>query len=184
MLNQLFSKLLIGFINGLITVYTYTTLPLYYYRQKPWERLQRSNELLSDREDPLDPTSAWRRITVDPKLEAFEAESVDSLLETAIKTNGKNYVIAGVKVHEEGKYFYDWFSYDHVIRRVNGIAKGLHLLGVGAGDKVLIFAETRLEWMLCAFAVFKLGAVLTTLFAQLGDEGIVHGINQVSLISS
>ena len=179
MLTELLSRILIGFINGVITVYTFTTLPLYYYRQKPWIRLNRSNEKMVAKEDQLDPHSPWRRITTELKVDAFEVQSVDSLLETAIMTNGKNYVIAGVKVREGNKYFYDWFTYGHVLARVNNIAKGLHTLGIGKGDKVLIFAETRLEWILCAFAAFKLGAVITTLFAQLGSDGIIHGINQV-----
>ena len=182
MLNQIFNKLLIGFINGLITVFTFTTLPLYYYRQKPWIRLQESQERTAAREDSLDPASPWRRISDDPKVEAFEAQSVDSLLEIAVMTNGKNYPIAGVKVLDENKYFYDWITYGHVLRRVYNIAKGLHLEGITAGEKVLIFAETRLEWILCAFAVFKLGGVVTTLFAQLGSEGIIHGINQVKFL--
>ncbi|XP_054164706.1 long-chain-fatty-acid--CoA ligase 4-like [Oppia nitens] len=168
-------------MDSVITVYTYTTLPIYYYLQKPWIRLSQSDEEKAIHEDPLDPYSPWRRITTDPKLEAFEVESVDSLLETAAKTNGKNYVISGVKVSEGGKYFYDWFTYGDVIKRVDNIAKGLQLVGVSAGDKVLIFAETRLEWMLCAFAVFKLGGVVTTLFAQLGIDGIIHGINQTQV---
>ena len=184
MSNELLPRIVIGFINGVITFYTFITLPLYYYLQKPWVRLALSNDNVKTvREDPLDPHSPWRRITTDPKLEAFEAQSVDSLFETAVMTNGKNYIIAGVKVYDENKYFYDWFTYGHVLRRVQHIAKGLHLEGIGQRDKVLIFAETRLEWIACAFALFKLGAVVTTLFAQLGSEGIIHGIKQVTILN-
>ncbi|CAG2101696.1 unnamed protein product [Medioppia subpectinata] len=181
MLSELLANVVIKVINSLITVYTYTTLPIYYYKQKPWLTLSRSRAERAVREDPLDPGSAWRRVTPDPKVDAFEVDSVDALLEVAAKSRGKNYTIAGVKVEDGGRYFYDWFTYGDVIRRSDNIARGLKLLGIGAGDKVLIFAETRLEWLLCAFALFRLGAVVTTLFAQLGLEGIVHGIHQTQV---
>ena len=179
MLNQLVPNLLTALLKGVISVYTYSTLPLYYIKQKPWVRLSLANERQAAREDTLDPGSAWRRITNDPKLDAFEVDSVDSLLMVGANSNGKNCPIVGVKVRDSNKYFYDWFTYGHVIYRVNNIAKGLQLLGVGPGDKVLMFAETRLEWVLCMFAVYKLGAVLTTIFAQLGTDGIIHSISQV-----
>ncbi|CAG2178704.1 unnamed protein product, partial [Oppiella nova] len=182
MLNEILSNIVIKLINSLVIAYTYTTLPLYYYRQKPWLRLKKAREERALPENPLDPGSAWRRTgSTDPKVSALEAGTVDCMLETAAKNYGKNYTIVGVKVHDGGKYFYDWFTYGDVIRRVDHIAKGLKLVGVGAGDKVLIFAETRLEWILCAFAVFKLGGIVTTLFAQLGLDGIVHGINQTQV---
>ena len=181
MLNQLVSVLLTGILKSIIGVYTYSTLPLYYIKQKPWIRLSLANERQAAREDTLDPGSPWRRVTSDPKLDAFEVDSVDSLLMTGATANGKNRPIVGVKVRDSNKYFFDWFTYGQVINRVDNIAKGLQLLGVGPGDKVLMFAETRLEWVLCMFAVYKLGAVLTTIFAQLGTDGIIHSISQVML---
>ena len=39
--------------------------------------------------------------------------------------------------------------------------------------------ETRCEWMLAAQGLFRLGATLATLYATLGDEGIVHVINEI-----
>lgn len=177
--EKMLNRLLSGLLKCMITVYTYSTLPLYYLRQKPWIRLSLAEERQAAPEDPLDPSSPWRRITEDPKLEAFEVDSVDSLLVTGATVNGKNCPIVGVKVRESGKYFYDWLTYGHVLNRVDNVAKGLQLIGVTAGDKVLMFAETKLEWMICMFAVHKLGAVLTTIFAQLGTDGIIHSISQV-----
>lgn len=53
--------------------------------------------------------------------------------------------------------------------------------GVRPGDVVLILAETRLEWMLSAQAIFRLGATISTLYTTLGDDGIVHGINETQV---
>ena len=52
------------------------------------------------------------------------------------------------------------------------------------GDRILIFAETRPEWLLSAFAAFRHSLTVVTLYATLGEEAVKHGINesQVSII--
>lgn len=37
------------------------------------------------------------------------------------------------------------------------------------------------EWFLCAQAIFRIGSVVTTLYATLGLEGIVHGIKETQV---
>lgn len=37
------------------------------------------------------------------------------------------------------------------------------------------------EWFLCAQAIFRIGSVVTTLYATLGLEGIVHGIKETEV---
>lgn len=46
------------------------------------------------------------------------------------------------------------------------------------GDKILIFSETRSEWLLTAFAAFRHGLTLVTLLPTLGEEGLKHVINE------
>ena len=41
-----------------------------------------------------------------------------------------------------------------------------------------IFAETKEEWLVCALGCFKQTFPLVTLYANLGDDAIAHGINQ------
>ncbi len=43
--------------------------------------------------------------------------------------------------------------------RVDNLAKGLHELGVGRGDRIAILMGNRTEWILSAFAAFRLGAM-------------------------
>ncbi|CAF4433637.1 unnamed protein product, partial [Adineta steineri] len=47
-----------------------------------------------------------------------------------------------------------------------------------------IFAETRPEWLLTAFAAFRHGLIVVTLYSTLGEEAVKHGINEseVSII--
>ena len=44
-----------------------------------------------------------------------------------------------------------------------------------------IFAETKSEWLMCAIGCFKQTFPLVTLYANLGDEAIAHGINQTEV---
>ncbi len=66
-------------------------------------------------------------------------------------------------------------------KRVNHVARGLYDLGLRSQDKLLIYAETCPEWLITALACSKSSITIVTLYTNLGDEGIVHGINQVSV---
>jgi len=73
---------------------------------------------------------------------------------------------------------YKWFTYEQVQERVDHIREGLIAAGIRSGSLVVIFSETRMEWHLVAQALFQIGAIIVTLYATLGDEGVVHGINE------
>ena len=57
----------------------------------------------------------------------------------------------------KGSVQYQWFSYNQVDVRVEHVAKGLLVNGVHPQDKVNIFAETRIEWMISAQAILRIG---------------------------
>ena len=48
-------------------------------------------------------------------------------------------------------------------------------LGLRPRQNVVILAETRQEWMVTAQACLRLNIPVVTLYATLGEEGIVHG---------
>ncbi|KAG0411771.1 hypothetical protein HPB47_011109 [Ixodes persulcatus] len=50
--------------------------------------------------------------------------------------------------------------------------------GVRPRQNVVILAETRLEWMLAAQACLRINIPVVTLYATLGEDGIIHGINE------
>ena len=79
---------------------------------------------------------------------------------------------------------YQFLSYREACERIDGIGRGFLSLGLRPGEKILIFAETRPEWLLSALAAFRHGLTLVTLYSTLGDQAVKHGINesQVTLI--
>lgn len=76
---------------------------------------------------------------------------------------------------------YQWLTYNQANEKINRLANGFSKLGIKHGDIVMIISDTRLEWMLSAMALSKIGATIATLYATLGTDGIIHGINETEV---
>jgi len=61
---------------------------------------------------------------------------------------------------------YAGISYERMGTIVRNLAAGFRDLGVEAGDRVAIFADTRMEWALCDFAILAAGGVVTTVYTD------------------
>jgi long-subunit acyl-CoA synthetase (AMP-forming) len=73
---------------------------------------------------------------------------------------------------------YKFITYREACARIDAIGLGLLTLGVTSGDKILIYSETRSEWLLTAFAAFRHGLTLVTLLPTLPEDGVKHAINE------
>ncbi|KAF5396507.1 hypothetical protein PHET_10220 [Paragonimus heterotremus] len=79
---------------------------------------------------------------------------------------------------------YSWETFGDAERRVSHIAAGLYsMLGPATQDKrpIAIFSETRAEWLFAAQAAFRLNRPLVTLYATLGEDALVHGLNEAEI---
>ncbi|KAK9869381.1 hypothetical protein WA026_003137 [Henosepilachna vigintioctopunctata] len=76
---------------------------------------------------------------------------------------------------------YKWKTFYEVNSLASNFGKGIRELGNKPLKNVAIFAETREEWMIAAHGLFKQNIPLVTLYATLGDEAIVHGINETEV---
>ncbi len=64
-----------------------------------------------------------------------------------------------------------WTTYGEFGRLVDQARAGLAARGIGRGDKVACIANNRIEWAVCAYAVYGLGAVWVPMYeAQLEKE--------------
>lgn len=195
MSDSIGTTIALGLIKSVVCVYDVLSLPVYAIIQKPWAVTRASNELKAKQENPNDPYSPWVRIGTPPDHMCYTSSSISDLFKkTCSKYNGKKSFgyreVYGEEdeVQPDGKKFkkqvlgeYQWFTYNQIDDRVENIARGFMANGVKPGDVVLILAETRLEWMLAAQAIFRLGATIATLYTTLGDEGIIHGINETEV---
>lgn len=66
-------------------------------------------------------------------------------------------------------------TYREFNEKVDLVGRALMFLGVRPRQNVCILAETRVEWMLSAQACLRLNIPVVTLYATLGEEGIIHG---------
>ena len=87
---------------------------------------------------------------------------------------------------------YSWMNYRDADKFVSSFGSGLILLGLKSKDTVSIYAETRQvwflkarngnknlpfqEWLLCALGAFRQNLMVSTLYTNLGDDAICHGI--------
>ena len=64
----------------------------------------------------------------------------------------------------------EYTSGRELVERFRDISLGLTALGMQAGDRVVILAESRPEWLLVDFAILAAGAVTTPIYSTLSTE--------------
>jgi long-chain acyl-CoA synthetase len=154
---------IIDYIIGLILPYNYQNKHLYPDR----------NAVLSEQVDKSDPNSPWRSTLA---RDLFHIENQNANVYDEFLNNYKKFANAGVRtlgirevlsINDElqpnGKIFkkfslsddYKWTSYQDVLDRINNISNGLLKIGLKSNQNVVLFAETRPEWLLTAFSCFR-----------------------------
>lgn len=76
---------------------------------------------------------------------------------------------------------YGWQSYQDVDKMSKLFGRGLQSLGQEARKPIVVFAETRAEWMIVAHGCFKQNIPVVTIYATLGEDAIAHGINETEV---
>ncbi|VDO03564.1 unnamed protein product [Rodentolepis nana] len=81
---------------------------------------------------------------------------------------------------------YLWETYAEAESRVSSLAAGLRsILGPSTLDRkeenscptpLILFSETRAEWLYAAVATWRLNRPIATLYSTLGDDAVVHGL--------
>lgn len=74
-----------------------------------------------------------------------------------------------------------WASYNEVHATSTDFGKGLRALGQLPRTPIAIYAETRAEWIMAAQGAFSQSLYVATLYTNLGDEAIVHGLNETEV---
>lgn len=92
------------------------------------------------------------------------------------------------EVSEDGRAFekvtlghYEWTTYGQAFRSADDFASGLVAIGHEKGERVAIFAETRAEWFLALQACFRRNLTVVTIYASLGEEALVHSLNETEV---
>jgi len=74
---------------------------------------------------------------------------------------------------------YEWLTFGQMHKRASDFAAGLVAFGkLQPKGRVVIYGETQRDWMIAALAAFRQDVSVVTIYATLGEDGVVHGINQ------
>jgi len=151
------------------------------------------NTVLTKISDETNPESPFRS-TLSPDLVRLENKDTNIYKEFAAaakkywynQTLGVREVLSiDDEKQPNGKIFkklslgsYKFTTYETALKRVDNLSNGLLNLGLKSDQKIVLFAETRPEWLLSAFACFKIKVPIVTLYATLGIDALTYGINQ------
>ena len=71
---------------------------------------------------------------------------------------------------------YQWRTFAETNSEAESFGRGLRELGLKPQDNVVVFADTRAEWLIAANGLMKQNMPIVTLYANLGDDALIHGI--------
>lgn len=176
-------------------IYDVVTFPVYFVMDQPWEHWKWKKVVWSALENKDDPYSSYVRQVHNPNSFADGVYTMNDLFKSAVSQHGDKPCygtreVLGEEdiVSESGEVLkklslgeYKWMTYSQADSRIEEISKGLLSVGIKSRKPLLLMAETRAEWLLTAQACFRINAPVVTLYANLGAEGLAHGINETEV---
>lgn len=188
----------INLIRAGVCLYDFITYPVYALIQRPWRQekfMHRSRAMEVDVDEGIcyhntDPLHSFQ-------LELRQANilTVEAALSYACKKHTHKRAIGtrqilreSEEVQKNGKVFkkyelgdYSWLTYTEMDTLAENFGQGLRVVGHKPKENIVMFAETRKEWLLAAMGCFKQSIPLCTLYATLGDDAVIHGINETEV---
>lgn len=98
-------------------------------------------------------------------------------------------LLARERTEKNGKKFeklklgeYTWKTYSEVQQMAVDVGLGVRVRGLRPlEDRVVIFAETRAEWLVAAMGCLQHRITIVTLYTTLSDAGVAHGISETDV---
>merc|ERR1712227_884869 len=191
---------LITFIEILLFIWDFITYPFYFLIQQPWRNTQRMRRtrarivthqatevtiravpMVNKIKDELKAQQGADQITTMERVWNFSMKKYGTR-----KALGTRAVLGEVDEKQpDGKVFtkfqlgeYSWMNYQEVNSKAENLGKGFRELGMKPKDKIVLYANTCSEWMTSAIAAFKHSIAVVTIYTNLGEEGVEHGVSQ------
>ncbi|XP_052784060.1 long-chain-fatty-acid--CoA ligase 4-like isoform X1 [Mya arenaria] len=184
-----------GVFKILAVVYDVVTFVPYYIASKPGQKLKQSRRMKARSVDG-NPASPFRCVELGggplTTTPFPECSTLEDLLVRAVRIYGEKRCLGTRELLREedekqanGRVFkkvvmgeYSWITFEQMYTRLTYLGSGLLALGQKPRKNILIFAETRAEWMIAAQACFKYNFPVVTLYATLGEDAIIHSVNE------
>ncbi|XP_075214813.1 acyl-CoA synthetase long-chain [Lycorma delicatula] len=189
----------IGAIKAFAFVCDILTYPVYLLLQRPWERKRLSRRLKAQAVNKDEKSITYRSLDgpkeVHRHMLANGINTMEKMFLYVVKQFpqkhclGTREIIAEEdEVQPNGRIFkkyvmgeYKWRTYSEVNMLATNFGRGLRELGHKPKQNIVIFAETRAEWMIAAHGCFKQNIPVVTIYATLGEDAIAHGINETEV---
>ncbi|KAH8386859.1 hypothetical protein KR093_003075 [Drosophila rubida] len=181
-------------IRAILFLYDLITLPVYWVMQQPWKAGQDSKRvkariIKSDRHALTYRTTEPPR-SVHVKMLQENIDTLEKVCNYVAKTFANKNCLGTRQILSEedepqpnGRIFkkycmgeYRWRTYAETERTAAHFGRGLREVGVKPRQNIVIFAETRAEWLIAAHGCFKQSMPIVTVYATLGDDGVTHCI--------
>ncbi|XP_076173422.1 acyl-CoA synthetase long-chain isoform X2 [Ptiloglossa arizonensis] len=186
-------------IKALSYVYDLLTFPVYLILQRPWGKRKASRRIKALPVAKDDHSVTYR--SIDPPgpmhvtLEREKIDTLEKMLCWVVNVHGDKRCLGTRQILAEedelqpnGRIFkkykmgeYKWKSYTDVNRLAISFSRGLKEMEITSRKNIVIFAETRAEWIIAAYGCFKQNLSVVTIYATLGDDAIAHGINETEV---
>ncbi|XP_027202912.2 long-chain-fatty-acid--CoA ligase 4-like [Dermatophagoides pteronyssinus] len=194
--------ILVIVVKIIIQLYTWITLPIYFLLQQPWKNRygnDRKRIRTYRKSSTIEMTDIYvRDDNGDYDYPIFEKSTLTEMFDDLIriyppdrhclgyrKILGEQIIDTNSNCKKlEKKYrlsSYKWLTYQDVDQISRNLSQGLLAKGLLKSDRCLIFAETRIEWMICFRALLRLGTPIVTCYANMGHDGVKHGIFETNV---
>nr|XP_027196441.1 long-chain-fatty-acid--CoA ligase 4-like [Dermatophagoides pteronyssinus] len=202
--EKILPKLILLNTRLILGTYTAFTLPFYTIFQRPWRVLSASKQQWATKEKSADGQYYyWKRLgppvtlpndyhlcntlqEVYLKMKKFEDLEKDKLGYRDVLSAKMKYDSNGQPIRQDGRIVkeiklankYTWLKTKDVFEKFEVIGSGFKQLGLTSDDRVIMFADTRIEWFISSFSLMLFQIPIATLFSNLGKKGFVYGVNQ------
>ena len=152
--------------------------------------VKESSEEICWRRDVSNHNPAYKEIILENKVDTITKAFDHAVAKYGNKNclGTRRVIVEELEEQEGGKMYkklvlgdYEWLSYERAHSISNMVGKGFRELGQEPGSMIAIYAETRAEWLLSALGAFSQSLVVTTLYTNLGEDAVVHGLNETEV---
>jgi len=191
------ADIVLAIISAIVFVWDFLTWPIYQAIYQPWEKRKalknpKRARTVRSTDDELVFETPEKTSELYFEIVKSQVETMADALKWSVAKHG-NKPIMGTReiiaeldeVQPNGRMFkkydlgdYRWITYEDLESTADYFGRGLRSLGLNPREKICIFADTRSEWMIAAQGCFKQCFPLCTLYTNLGEEAVVHGLNQ------
>jgi len=188
----------VGAIKVFLFIWDIFTYPMYALIQQPWRQTSRITRtrarIVTHQATEITIRAVPMVNKTKDEMKAYpeEINTMDRLFNFSSKKFSSKICLGTREVlgeteekQSDGKVFnklqlgdYSWLTYTDLNTKADQLGKGLRELGVKPRDKIVLYANTCADWMVSAVAAFKHSMAVVTIYTNLGEEGVEHGISQ------